>query len=230
VTGATDTHKPMLFAYPERCAFGRAIPKTRIEQHGRPGAKARAALTAQVARLVWQHKLAPDTLGLPAASAVAEIQILRIELKPGVAELGEDVLRCLDKAIAFPVIHEVHGDEGLYTVAAPKRPSEADGQRWVIGDYFAGGLADPAAARQPLPVALDLASLYMQLLRTLMPWPAKQNESLQAQAERLAKIRTLEKEQARIAARMQRQTQFNRRVELNHQHKALQADIDRLTR
>jgi len=230
VTGATDTHKPTLFAYPERCAFDREIPKTRIEQHGRPGAKARAALTTQVARIVWQHKLAPDMLGLPAAGAVAEMQILRIELKPGVAELSEDVLRGIDKAIAFPVIHEVRGDRGLYTVAAPKRPSKADGQRWVIGDYFAGDWVEPATARQPLPVALDLASLYTQLVRALMPWPAKNNESLQAQAERLARIRTLEKERARIATRMQRQTQFNRRVELNQQHKALQADIERLTR
>lgn len=219
----------VLFAYPVRCAFGRAIAKTRIEQHAQPSKSVRAALTAEVARMVWQYKLAPDTLRLAAARGVAEIQVLHIELKPGVADVSQDVLRCIDKAIAHPLIFEVSAGQGIKTIAAPKRPSQADSAQWVTGDYFAGTWANPDAPRQPLPVALDLSALYAELLRAFMPWPAREGETIHAQAERLARIRTLERERDQITTRMNRERQFNRRVSLNHQRKACQADIDALT-
>jgi hypothetical protein len=164
----------ILFDYPERAAFGRVVPKTRIEAHGRPGRRVRDALTAEVARIVWQYKLAPETVNLPARTGVPEIQNLRIELKAGITKPSFDVLRCIDRAIASPIIFECQGGDGmLCTIAAYKRPSEADRQKWVIGDYFVGVWTAANTSRQPLPVALDLAGLYTRMLRQLMPWAAR---------------------------------------------------------
>lgn len=221
----------ILFDYPERAAFGRAVPKTRIEAHGRPGARVRAALTADIARIVWQYKLAPQTLNLSARPDVPEIQILRIELKAGVSEVNIDVLRCIDRAISTPLIFECLRADGMRsTVAAYKRPSEADRQKWVIGHYFAGAWASADTIRQPLPVALDMARLYTGMLRQLMPWPARDGETLEAQAQRLDQLRKLDNERRRVEQRMKRQQQFNRKVELNHQLKTLNAEIDQLAR
>lgn len=219
----------ILFDYPERAAFGRAVPKTRIEAHCRPGPRVRAALTAEVARIVWQYKLAPETVNLPARTGVAEIQNLRIELKTGIIEPSFDVLRCIDRAIGSPIIFECwRGDGMVCTVAAYKRPSDADRHKWVIGDYFAGAWTPAGTTRQPLPVALDLAGLYTGMLRQLMPRPAREGETLEAQAERLDQLRKLDNERRRIETRMARQQQFNRKVELNHQLKTLKAEIDQL--
>ena len=54
-------------------------------------------------------------------------------------------------------------------MAAYKRPSEADSAKWVVGDYFATDWQPADSERSPLPVSLDLAGLYEQLLRRLMP-------------------------------------------------------------
>jgi hypothetical protein len=44
--------------------------------------------------------------------------------------------------------------------------------------------------RQPLPIALDLHSLYEQLLRSLLPQAARPGESLPEQVERLTRLRS----------------------------------------
>jgi hypothetical protein len=48
-----------------------------------------------------------------------------------------------------------------------------------------------------------------------MPLPARNGESLKAHAERLATIRSKERECDKLEARLNREIQFNRKVELN---------------
>jgi hypothetical protein len=54
----------------------------------------------QVEQIVWQYKLAPETINLPAKPGVPELQIFSIQLKT--PELNLDVLRCIDGAVQFP--------------------------------------------------------------------------------------------------------------------------------
>ncbi|MCC5828427.1 MAG: DUF4391 domain-containing protein [Phycisphaeraceae bacterium] len=83
--------------------------------------------------------------------------------------------------------------------------------------------------RSPLPVALDLASLYGQRLGRLMPYRPRQGESLKDHAERLDRIGSLQREHAKLEARLNREKQFNRKVEINAEGRAVQTQIDELT-
>jgi len=220
---------PALFDYPQKAAFGRILPKNKVYAFGKPSRRVRDHFTTEVAQIVWQYKLAPETINLPAKPGVSEIQIFLINLKPGIAELSEDVLRCIDKAIGFPIIFELTAGDRIQAIAAYKRPSEADSAKWVIGDYFATDWLPADTPRSPLPVALDLASLYEQLLRQLMPTPARTDESLQALAERHSRIRRVERECRQLEARLSREKQFNRKVETNAQLRSLKAELKTLT-
>lgn len=53
----------------------------------------------QVEQIVWQYKLAPETINLPAKPGVPEVQIFRIVLKTG--DMSVDVLKCIDGAVQF---------------------------------------------------------------------------------------------------------------------------------
>ena len=114
-------------------------------------------------------------------------------------------------------------------VATFKRPSEADASKWVIDGYFAGVWLAADAERQPLPVALDLYGLYEQLLRSVLPQPARLGESLPEQLQRLTQLRSLQGEQCKLEARLHKEIQFNRKVELNAQLRELNAKIDQLS-
>ncbi len=217
-----------LFFYPAKAAFGRAVPKAKLYERGKVGARLKGLFTEQVEQVVWQYKLAPDTTNLPASPGVPEIQVFSVQLRA--QELHHDVLRCIDKAIPFPILFELHYQDRLQVIACYKRPSEAEAGRWVCSDYFA---ADWIAAERPrvtLPVALNLGGLYEQVLHALIPLTHRPNESLPVLVERAGKVRTLRKEMDKAASQLATERQFNRKVELNAGLRQLKNQLEELER
>jgi len=215
------------YRFPDKTAFGRVLPKEKIYTYANPSRAVRNNFVSQVQKIVWQYKLAPETINLPARSKVPEIQIFDIHLKEG--DLDEAVLRCIDKAIPFPIFYRLMFQERFKVMAAYKRPSEADAAKWVVDGYYATDWLSPGQYLTALPVALDLAALYEQMLRQLMPLPPRQGETLRAQAERIDAVFQKQKECRKLETRMQREKQFNRKVELNIQLRELKQELEQLT-
>jgi hypothetical protein len=219
-----------LFAYPASAAFKRALPKTRIYAHARPGHKLRQRFADEVSQIVWAYKLAPETVRIDAHAEVPEIQVFSVALKDASAtDHREDILRCIDRAVGFPIIFELSAGDRVRVVAAYKRPSEADSNKWVVGDYYASAWLPADADRSPLPVALDLGVLYRVILGRIMPYAARGGETLREHTERLDRIRLLERECLKLETLLSREKQFNRKVEINAQIRTLQAQIEELT-
>lgn len=216
-----------LFAYPPKAAYGRVLPKTKIYQYAGPSTAMKKLFVDQVDQIAWATKLAPETINVKATKAVPEIQVFTIALKTG--ELKEDVLRCIDKTIPFPILFELTYGGKAKTVACYKRPSEADRTKWVLSSYFETPWLAAHAPRSPLPIALDLADLYADLLRAILPHPARRGEGLQEHIERIEAIRARQKEVAKAEAHMMREKQFNRRVEINANIRMIQKEIADLT-
>ena len=232
-----ETSHPALFDYPDRARVGRVVPKNRIIGSDAPDRRVRDQLTNQVARITWQHKLAQESLNLKGSKTVPEIQIFRVALKPaGVSDdLPVEVLKCIDRAIGFPLIFELISSredgarrDAIRVAATYKRPSEADASKWVIDDYFATDWLPADTPRASLPVALDLPRLYEQLLRELLPIQARPGESMAALVERHGRIAAKQRECWRLESRIQREKQFNHKVELNRKLRALKTELDAL--
>ena len=214
----------MLFAYPKSAQFGRVVPKSKIYEHADAKTALKDRFVAEVDQINWAYKLAPETLKLDAAKHVTEIQVFVIRLRDG--RISEDVLRSIDRAIPFPLIFELTHTDKRRTGAAFKRRSEADKSKWVISDYFWSDWVAESAERVALPVSLNLAALYDKLITALMPVSAKENEDVQARVDRVAAVRAKEHEVAKIQAKLAKEKQFNRKVEIN---KALRIAKQELT-
>jgi hypothetical protein len=222
----TQLATPALFNFPPQAKVGRVLPKSKIYQHGRVSAALRERFVRQVDLITWQYKLAPETINLPARGGVAEIEIFDIALKTDTAD--EDVLRAIDRAIPLPIVFQLHHGQRTRMVAAHKRPSAAEAGKWVIDAYFAGAWQPTAAARRALPIALDLHSLYEQLLRSLLPQAARPGESLPEQVERLTRFRSMQNEYRKLEARLHKEIQFNRKVALNAELRKIGANMENL--
>ncbi len=217
-----------LFEYPRKAAFGRMLPKGKIYEHGRPRASTRELFVRQVERIVWQYKLAPETINIRGTASVPEIEILGIALKDG--ELKTEVLRCIDQAIPFPILFELEHDGRVKPVAAFKRPSEADPSKWVVSGYLAGDWVSADRPRKPLPLVVDLEALYGRMLADLMAYPGRPGETLQAQVERMELIRLRQGELERCEIRLRKEKQFNRKVAINAELRNLKKELEELTR
>lgn len=217
-----------LFVYPAKAAFGRVVSKAKLYEHGTVGARLKGVFAEQVDQIVWQYKLAPETTNLPASPGVPEIQVFGVRLRA--SELHQDVLRCIDKAIPFPILFELHYQGRLQAVACYKRPSEAEAGRWVCSDYFTADWTAAENSRVALPVALNLGGLYEQLLQALIPLTPRSMESLAALQERASKVQALQREMAKTIAKLETERQFNRKVELNTRLRLLRNEFEALSK
>lgn len=216
-----------LFDYPKQAEFGRIVAKNKIYDRVKPSRKIQDAFVSQVRKIIWQYKLAPKTTNLSETVKVKEVEIFEIPLKTD--SLDKNILRCIDKAIAHPIIfHLTHADK-IKVVATHKRPSEADASKWVIGDeYFETDWLPMDADRQKLPVVLNLSGLYDHILREIIPLQKREDESLESHIERMEQVIAKDKEHKKLEARMNKEKQFNRKVEMNAELRTLNNEIEQL--
>ena len=214
-------------SYPKQAAFGRVLPKNKVYEHSGATSAIREMFVRQVEQIVWKFKLAPETINLASKPGVPELQVFAIQLKA--PALNHEVLRCIDGAVQFPIIFELTFEGKTQVVAAFKRPSESDSNRWVVSDYFSTEWMPNDGARVAMPVALDLEVLYEQLLQRLIPLNLRQNETLSELVMRVEHLRLKENEVQKITSKLAKEKQFNRKVEINAQLRAIRQELENLT-
>ena len=215
-----------MFVYPKPALLGRIVPKAKIYQFACVNTATKELFVNQVESIVWQYKLAPETINLPATDFVTEIEIFDIHLK--MKEFDNTVLDCIDKGIAFPLIFQCHFENQTKIMACYKRPSESDSEKWVTSEYFSTPWFDNNNSHPPLPMVLDLGALYAQMIRQLIPLAAREGENIKQQLERNTQLQAKQKEQQKLQQRLNSERQFNRKVELNRQLNQLKITIDAL--
>lgn len=214
--------------YPKQAAFGRILPKNKIYEHSGANTRLKDLFVEQVEQIVWQYKLAPETVNLPARPEVPELQIFSIQLKS--AELNLDVLRCIDSAVQFPIIFELSFDGRTQVIATYKRPDESDASRWVLSDYFATAWLLTDCERAAMPFALDLGGLYEQVLHRLISTPARPQESLAELVARVELVAAKQREVEKATSKLAKEKQFNRKVEINATLRQLKTELEQLSR
>ena len=215
-----------MFDYPAHAELNRILPKAKIFAHARPSRALREHFAAQVGEIVWKYKLSSETVNLPARQGIHEIQIFVIAQKTPM--LATEILRTIDRSIPSPLFFELVFQNQVRFVAAYKRAGDADASVPVVESYFETPWRSAKVPRAPLPVALDLAGLYEQMLRRYIDQPPRATESLRDQVERVNRIRLKNRECRRLEARLRREIQFNRKVEINAELRARTAELAEL--
>lgn len=219
---------PAFILYPKQATFGRHLPKNKIYEHSGASTQLKNLFIEQVEQIVWQYKLSPETVNLPAKPGVPELQIFTIELKT--EELNLKVLHCIDGAVQFPIIFELRFDGRTKVIAAYKYPSESDASVWKLSDYFATAWFSSDMERAAMPLALDLGGLYEQVLHRLMPTTARQQESLLELVVRVEQVVAKQRKVDKTAGELVKEKQFNRKVEINATLRQLKTELEQLSR
>ncbi len=213
-----------MFAYPKQAEFNRVLPKSKIYAHAKPSKAVKDLFVSQIGEIVWKYKLSPETINLPARHGITEIQVFEIALKG--EELDEDVLHTIDKAIPFPILFQLTHGSRIRFATSYKRPSDADSTKWVIEASFQTDWFHPSSfILHPLPVALDLASLYEHLIRRHLPLPQRSGESIRDHVAHYTAIQAKEKECQQMEARLNKEKQFNRKVGMNAALRTLRQEL-----
>ena len=204
-----------MFAYPKQAEFNRVVPKTKIYAHAKPRHARQGTLRRRGRRdplEIQARRRKRSTCRRGTASP--RFRSLRSTLKT--PELDEAVLQAMDKAIPFPAPLPGHSRRARSALPPPTNaPARRIRRRWVIEASFQTEPQPLDAERPPLPVALDLAGLYEQIVRRHIPLPPRAGEGIREHVARFKAIEAKEKERQQLEARLEQEKQFNRKVELN---------------
>lgn len=230
-----------LYHYPQQAFLGRNIPKKKLYKQGKANAKIEQLFIAQVEKITWAYVLSAHTIKLADQADLKEIQIFQIQAR--MAELDLNILKFIDKLIPSPIIFEVYYQGQVKVVASYKRLNQADKSKTVLNQYYASDwLADDN--RVDLPIYLHLADLYEHFIEQLLPienigvssehsdnnanYKTENKISIEDKLARVQQIENLKKQVAKMQAKVKKETQFNRQVEMNMQLQKLQNELVKL--
>ena len=183
---------------------------------------------SEVGEILWKYKLSPETTNLPARNGINEIQVFEIALKT--PELDEAVLQAMDRG--HPVSATLsahpwrHTSASLRLTSAPAMRIRRSGS---LRPAFRRSRSRWTAERPPLPVALDLAGP-LRANRS-PPHPAAAATRARASREHVARFRAIEakkRERQQLEAKLEREKQFNRKVELNAALRSVSHELENL--
>jgi hypothetical protein len=216
-----------MFSYPQQAKFNRILPKETIYRNAKPSNAVKKRFVSEVREIVWQYKLSKDTINLPSRDGLKEIQVFKITLK--VPELNRDILKVIDKAIPYPIFYRLMFEDRINHVTSYKHVSGKNTDNCVVGDYFETGWVDASVPKIQLPVALNLKSLYEQMIVLYIGRPIRTNEPLEELVVRSHKIRKKQRELQTLEAKMAKEKQFKNKVDINTQIRNINSELAALT-
>ncbi len=237
-------------ALPSDARVDQRVPKKLLAENGAPTAADKRRIYEGIEELRWLAALKPTTIGVPEyrddVREYLEIAVLSLSLRPD-AKAGR-LVELIHRAIPYPLLLVTEQSDQLTLSLAHKRWSQGEAGKVVLDDAVT--LCD-LVVHAAVSVFLDSLSLAVQprahLLELYQGWinclqafqaaqitgrfvPSTGSESAVARREALVDYDRLARQIAVLRAQAERESQVNRRVELNLEIKRLEAEMAEATK
>ncbi|OUZ19551.1 DUF4391 domain-containing protein [Enterococcus cecorum] len=210
-----------MFEFPSHTGFYRKIPKQKFYEKADISSDLKRIFIDQVKSIEWQHKLAENTLNLPAGSHVTEIEVFEIRLHSPLE--NEQLLKQIDAAIPYHLLFLLEWEGQYQAWIAYKEISSLENQRIKVNQYF----HTPWLSKEELPLkieGLNLDEVYENFVRQIAgnQLEGKQaTEPLAVAIDHSNQKRQLEKQIHTLENKMRREKQLNKQVLINQEIKKL---------
>lgn len=215
-----------MFRLPPSTLVSRKIPKNKFYEKLQANHHLKELFTEQVESIVWKYKLSKETIRLEPKDGIEEIQVFEIHLKEQSYSL--DLLRSIDKAIPYPILHVLMYEGQAKLAIAYKERNQADDNRSVVRSYHESEWQPVDDLKINIVQGLDLKAAYENIIRQLLPINSKPEIELTAVLERQARIDKLKQECQRLESKIRSEKQFNRKVGLNIELQSKRKELKQL--
>lgn len=214
-----------MFGLPEKTYFGKLVPKNKFYDKLSIDRKLERSFIDQIASIRWVHKLSADLLNVEKGSITEEVEVFLIKLKT--SELDLNVLRQMDRQLHYHLIFILEYEEQYQLWTSYKEESVS--AAFKVGNYYHTDWVTEETFSLRID-GLNMDTIYENLVRQIAGDTLVQEngESLKDTVERQAAREKLSKEIERLRAKMLKEKQFNRQVELNAQLKVLLKKLEEL--
>lgn len=221
-----------MIGLPKTTEFNKRIPKQKFYENINVTPVLRRIFIDQIKVIYWRNKIAPSTTNLEAGQNVTEIEVLEVKLNS--IPLDVSVLRQMDKEIPYHIVFLLEY-EGKYQVwTAYKEKAGSGSNAFKVETYFHTDWLTEDELVLKLD-GLNMDAVYENYVRqiaraALYVATDGETESLKESVERDKRIQQLQKQIDALQAKVRRERQLNRQIELNTKLKKLKRELEVLGR
>ena len=211
-----------MLGLPKTTEFNKRIPKQKFYENLSVTPATKKAFTEQIKIIYWRNKLAATTLNLAPGEQVTEIEVFEVKLN--LPDLDENVLRLIDREIPYHILFLLEYD-GKYQAAVGYKEAAGSGKAaFKVDRYY----RTKWLTEEELPLYLEgltIDAVYENFVRQIAgdSLLGGEDTTLKESVEHQKKREQLEKQIAALEAKMKKERQLNRKMELKAEIKRLRS-------
>ena len=215
-----------MLGLPERTEFNKRIPKQKFYENIDIPHTLKRVFVDQIRIIYWRNKLAATTMNITAGEEVTEIEVLEIRLQE--QKLDEAVLRQIDKEIPYHILFLLTYEGKEQAWIGYKEAAASGSNAFKVSRYYHTNWVPEGSLSFSID-GLNMDAVYANLVRQIAgdSLSSTQGETLQESVARDEAKQQLLKEIASLEAKMRKEKQLNRKVELNTELKRLKREIEK---
>ena len=217
-----------MIGLPKTTEFNKRIPKQKFYENMDISPALKKIFVEQVRIIYWKNKIAASTTNLAAGTDVTELEVFEVRLNSQV--LDDSLLRQIDKEIPYHILFLLEY-QGKYQAWIGYKETAASGNKAfkVNGDYHTEWLAEDEL---PLKLeGLNVDAVYENFVRQIAGEKLKTEtagESLKETVARDEQKQALQKQIATLQAKIRKEKQLNKQMQMNNELKKLKKELESL--
>jgi hypothetical protein len=216
-----------MLALPQSTEFNKKIPKQKFYENLTVSPALKRVFIEQIRAIYWRNKIAPTTVNVSAGEEVTELEVFEIQLNQSI--LDETVLHQIDKEIPYHILFVLTYEDKAQAWIGFKEAAASGTNAFKVNRYFHTDWL-PEAELSVQITGLNMDTVYEGFVRQIAG-DLLQNiatETLKDSVEKAEQKAALEKQIAALQAKIRKEKQLNRQVEMNTEMKKLRKELEGL--
>lgn len=217
-----------MLGLPKSTEFNKRIPKQKFYENLSVTPVMKRMFIDQIKVIYWRNKIATTTMNLSAGDTVTEVEVFEVKLES--PQLDVSILRQIDKEIPYHIIFLLEYD-GKYQVWTAYKETTGTGKNaFKVGSYYHTEWL--LESELPLKVdGLNIDKVYENFVRQIAgdALQTEEDESLKESVERYERRQQVEKQIIALQAKIRKEKQLNKQVQLNSELKKLKKELEVLS-
>ena len=216
-----------MLGLPKSTEFNKRIPKQKFYENLSVTPALKRVFIDQIKVIYWRNKVAATTMNLAAGDIVTEVEVFEVKL--ATPQLDISVLRQIDKEIPYHIVFLLEYDGKYQAWTAYKEAAASGNNAFKVGTYYHTDWL--LESELPLKVdGLSIDKVYENFVRQIAgdALQGESAESLKESVERDARRQELQKQITALQAKVRKEKQLNKQVQLNADLKRMRIELEEL--
>lgn len=218
----------MMLGLPKATEFNRRIPKSKFYENINITTSLKRLFVEHVKNIYWRNKIATTTTNLSEGKHVTEIEVFEVNLNTPQVDIN--LLKCIDSVIPYHILYILEYNGKYQAWIGYKETTDIEKKRSKVDRYYHTNWLEETEVIVKLE-GLSLDDVYENLVRQIAGDKLQSDnstESLKQSVERDKDIEILQKQINILQAKIRKEKQLNKQIELNTELKKLRTELEKI--